>query len=191
MHSYGLGHGVVAISAFAKLYTSTSANESILAGVQYIFLLKILPRLRPLSNDVGKRWCADVVSQTLYIATWFCYQLIAKPGNKTATAPMAQPVFLYKNHHKRFKIKNSSTHASSSVSSSVSGPSMSVVDLDLSPTPVTHSSLDLVRMRLRKNRFIFLKGPMNLRFCFTWRSERRKTMSNFKVNWHTKHLYIT
>ena len=36
--------------AFAKLYSRTLANNSILAGVQYIFIHKILPQHRPLSN---------------------------------------------------------------------------------------------------------------------------------------------
>ena len=37
-------------AAFAKLDSSTSANNSILAGVQYIFIQKILPQHQPLSN---------------------------------------------------------------------------------------------------------------------------------------------
>ena len=38
------------IPAFAKLYLATSANNSILAGVQYIFIHKILPQHQQLSN---------------------------------------------------------------------------------------------------------------------------------------------
>ena len=37
-------------TTFAKLNSPTSANNSILAGVQYIFMHKILPQQRPLSN---------------------------------------------------------------------------------------------------------------------------------------------
>ena len=37
-------------AAFAKLYSPTSANNCILAGVQYIFIHKILPQHWPLSN---------------------------------------------------------------------------------------------------------------------------------------------
>ena len=37
-------------AAFAKLFSSTSANNSILASVQYIFIQKILPPHQPLSN---------------------------------------------------------------------------------------------------------------------------------------------
>ena len=37
-------------AAFAKLYSSTLANNRILAGVQYIFIEKILPKHQPLSN---------------------------------------------------------------------------------------------------------------------------------------------
>ena len=47
--------------AFAKLYSSTSVNNSILASVQYIFIQKILPQHQPFD----KSRCADVVSQTL------------------------------------------------------------------------------------------------------------------------------
>ena len=37
-------------TAFVKIYSSTSANNNILAGVQHIFIQKILPQHRPLSN---------------------------------------------------------------------------------------------------------------------------------------------
>ena len=38
------------IAAFAKLNESTSANNSIWAGIQYIFLQNILLQHQPLSN---------------------------------------------------------------------------------------------------------------------------------------------
>ena len=52
-------------AAFAKLYSSTSANNSILTGVQYNLIQKILPQHRPLITNLGNSWCAGVVSQTL------------------------------------------------------------------------------------------------------------------------------
>ena len=57
-------------AVFLKLYTSTSANNSILASVQYIFIQKILHQHQPLS------WCAAVVSQTLHLA-WLVNSMVA------------------------------------------------------------------------------------------------------------------
>ena len=45
-----------------------SDRFSILSGVQYFFIHKILPQHRPLSNIIGKSLCADVVSQTLALS---------------------------------------------------------------------------------------------------------------------------
>ena len=48
-----------------------------------------------LIHDMGQ------VSNCGCLVTWFCYQLIAKPGNKTATVPWPDPyvtqIFIYKN----------------------------------------------------------------------------------------------
>ena len=41
---------LVSTAAFMKLYKSTSANNSILGGVQYTFIWNILLRHRSLSN---------------------------------------------------------------------------------------------------------------------------------------------
>ena len=45
-----------------------SERCSILVGVQCIFIHKILPQHLPLSDNIGKSLCADVVSQTLALS---------------------------------------------------------------------------------------------------------------------------
>ena len=46
----------------------------------------------PISSRAIKRMYIWVWSQNCgFLVTWFCYQLIAKPGNKTATCPWPDP----------------------------------------------------------------------------------------------------
>ena len=56
-----------ASTTFAKLYLPTWANNSILAGVQYIFITKTFAWTLSINvTNVSKTWCADVVLQTLH-----------------------------------------------------------------------------------------------------------------------------
>ena len=72
-----------------KLYPSTSANNSTLAGVQHIFKQQNCHNIVHWITDVGKSWCADVVSQTRW---WHHHVWIQTKARKTLT------------HKKRFQI---------------------------------------------------------------------------------------
>ena len=55
------------IAAFVKLYSSTSANNSILAGVQHIAIQNFFALTSVITQlTSAKSWCDDVVSQTLH-----------------------------------------------------------------------------------------------------------------------------
>ena len=70
-------------AAFAKLYSSTSANNSILAGVQYIFIQKKCPNIGHWLTNINKS-CADVVSQTLQWSLGSVLQLTKNPGSPSS-----------------------------------------------------------------------------------------------------------
>ena len=55
------------------------AYPCIVSETAYIIMIMIMIR-------VGSWWCG-------WLVTWFCYQLIAKPGNKTAALPWPEHLY--------------------------------------------------------------------------------------------------
>ena len=64
---------IVSATEFAKLYSPTSANNSIFAGVQNIFVHKIFPQHRPLSNEQRQKlmWFRSINLSSVELSTSF------------------------------------------------------------------------------------------------------------------------
>ena len=79
----------VKVTAFAKLYSSTSANNSISAGVYYKLYKKFC-------LNIGKSCCADVISQTLRTqSNRLIYRLWSHHVSKSLQPPAAVATAAY------------------------------------------------------------------------------------------------